>query len=122
MSTSNAIKHSAESPPVDLSNLRDMTEGDTNLEQYLFREFISAGASCLTRLATSQTDGLESEWRSASHAFKGIAYNLGAQHLGDLCKQGQESQHAPEGEKAALYEQIAKAYEAVKLFLEGELA
>lgn len=77
--------------PVNLSNLRDITGGDTEIEKELFQVFLDSAQDCLTALATSCTQGDAETWRKQSHAFKGISYNLGAETLGDICRTAQDS-------------------------------
>lgn len=104
--------------PVDLTNLRDMTDGDTAMEKELFKEFISSFEAGLDVLTASCGDGAAETWRSKVHALKGIALNLGAERLGALCKDGQDKHLAGADTKRALLKDIQDEYQKVKLFLQ----
>jgi HPt (histidine-containing phosphotransfer) domain-containing protein len=103
--------------PVDLSNLRDMTDGDPNLEKELFREFYVSSETCIAALQINADPSVAETWRKSAHALKGIALNLGAQKLGDLCKMAQEEYMADISAKEALLNDIQTEYHAVKEFL-----
>lgn len=102
---------------IDLSNLREMTGGDAELERELFAEFIRSGAEFVQTLAASTDDAHRAQWRACAHAFKGTALNLGASHLGDLCKQAQDGFEKPAAEKQALLTQITAAFQEAKAYL-----
>ena len=106
--------------PVDLTNLREMTDGDTELEKELFAEFFKSSADALETLARHCTDGESKPWYAAAHALKGSAYNLGAMPLGDLCKKAQEGDAANKAEKQQILESIKQEYEKVRQYL-GEM-
>jgi len=103
--------------PVDLANLRDMIDGDKEMEKALFEEFFSSFEAGIAALQSSSGDA--EAWRKEAHALKGVALNLGAQTLGELCKNAQEAQHDPEKTKAAMVATIRAEYEQVKTFLQG---
>lgn len=105
------------SQPVDLTNLREMTDGDKDLETALFQEFFSSSEKLLDELNQALASNNTEEWRRAAHSLKGTSYNLGAAQLGDYCKAAQEGNLAPHEEKASLYETIASEYELVKYYL-----
>ncbi|MFZ4540973.1 MAG: Hpt domain-containing protein [Rickettsiales bacterium] len=102
---------------VDLTNLREMTDGDTELERNLFAEFMRSFEDCLTKLQASVDEAGQEVWRSNAHAMKGISYNLGATPLGDLCKKAQEEHQSPTSTKDSLLNSIMVEYEKVKDFL-----
>lgn len=103
--------------PVDLTNLRSITEGNKDIEQMLFEEFLSSSDAALATLASQCTDGANEIWRSTAHAMKGTALNLGAEKLGELCKTAQETSAATAADKASLLHQIQTEYTLVKAFL-----
>jgi len=103
--------------PVDLTNLRSMTDGDKDMEKELFKEFYTSFEAGLNLLKTSCTDTASETWRGQAHALKGIALNLGAETLGTLCKTAQESYIIPEAPKLKMLENIRAEYERVKVFL-----
>jgi HPt (histidine-containing phosphotransfer) domain-containing protein len=107
--------------PVNLDNLREMTGGDKELEEELFRVFIESSAECLSALQSTCDVGQEADWRKQAHAWKGICYNLGAQSLGNLCKEAQDKNAAEKTEKLQLVGMLKKEYESVKKFLEENI-
>lgn len=92
--------------PVDLANLREMTDGDVEMEQMLFEEFYSSSDKMLATLGANICDGESEEWRSSAHALKGTSLNMGADKLGELCKHAQEAHGAPMVEKQRLFSEI----------------
>ena len=107
------------SPAVDLSNLREMTQGDVALEKELFSTFISESQLLIEGLIRSAGDpAAVEEWRRNAHACKGISRNLGADRLGDLCYEAQTKFEAGPEEKAALLQQIRAEYAEVIAFLQ----
>ena len=103
--------------PVDLTSLREMTDGDVAMEKELFLEFFSSFESGLKALQESCGEAAETTWRENSHALKGIALNLGAMQLGGLCKKAQDSQKAASDIKAAMLQEMQAEYALVKQFL-----
>ena len=103
--------------PVDLSNLREMIDGDVELEKALFEEFYLAGEQCIAALQASLTSGDAQAWRASAHALKGTALNLGANDLGALCKQAQDEYEFPTAQRAALLLEIQTAFEISKDYL-----
>ncbi len=103
--------------PVDLTNLREITDGDTAMEKELFEEFISTGDSYIVKFSQAMEPDNNETWRTISHSFKGIALNLGAMQLGELCKKAQENNTANIQEKTAMLESIKREYIAVRDYL-----
>lgn len=107
---------------VDLTNLRDMTEGDTEMERELFAEFISSFEKELDELRASLGDDAGETWRRRAHALKGVAFNLGAMRLGELCKKAQETPQSDAEAKSVLLEEIDAEFDEVQRFLDGLMA
>ena len=105
---------------VDLTNLRDMTDGDPDMERELFAEFISSFESELAQLRASLSDSASETWRRRAHALKGVAFNLGAMRLGELCKQAQDAPQSNPEAKSELLTKISAEFEEVRHYL-GEL-
>ncbi|HEU5048092.1 MAG TPA: Hpt domain-containing protein [Rickettsiales bacterium] len=103
--------------PVDLTNLRTMTDGDAELEKSLFEEFFISFEKELAALGDSMGAQDVPAWHAHSHALKGISLNLGAQKLGELCKIAQDEENAPASFKSELLEKIKAEYDVVKRFL-----
>lgn len=104
--------------PVDLDNLREITDGDAELEAEFFDEFRSSANEVLSVLDPVANDN--ETWRKAAHALKGIAMNLGAYPLGELGKQAQEKCEAPSEEKQTMLAEIKAEYQNVLQFLAEE--
>ena len=104
---------------VDLTNLRSMTDGDKDLELVLFQEFYTSTETIIQTMSENCTNGNNETWRASAHSLKGMAYNLGAHPLGDLCKKAQDSPDASDKDKEALLNLIKDEYVKVKIFLEG---
>ena len=64
--------------PVDLTNLRTITDGDKEMEELLFAQFRESGDATLQAMQDGCIDGPSEGWRKAAHAVKGTSYNLGA--------------------------------------------
>jgi HPt (histidine-containing phosphotransfer) domain-containing protein len=107
--------------PVDLTNLRSMTDGDTELEKALFEEFYSSFESGIANLHLHSAGGNMEAWRQESHALKGIALNMGADTLGELCKKAQEAYASDKITKDDLLEKIEKEYLCVKEYLQHSI-
>ena len=102
--------------PVDLANLRSMTDGDVEMEHALFGEFFKAFDHGIAALQSSLAADAE-EWRKTAHALKGISLNLGAMALGSYCTQAQNESTASASAKTALLEQMRSEYGRVHAFL-----
>lgn len=103
---------------VDLTNLREMTDGDPEMEKELFAEFISSFESELAELQASQSDRASETWRRRAHAMKGIAFNLGAMRLGELCKQAQETPQSNLETRIDLLKKIGTEFADVRSYLD----
>lgn len=102
---------------VDLTNLRSMTDGDKEMEEALFEEFLSSFESGMKTLAANANESTSEAWRKEAHALKGIALSLGANNLGTLCKKAQDDYQISSESKHKILEDIGNEYEQVKLFL-----
>lgn len=105
--------------PVDLTNLRGMTDGDKEVEALLFEEFYASSEACIQVLENSIHGGGNEDWRKAAHALKGTSVNLGAMRLGELCKYAQEGFGAGVSEKNMMLAAIIAEYANVKTYLEA---
>lgn len=104
--------------PVDLSNLREVTEGDVNLEKKLFDKFFEGAEANLTMLEQNCVDGPCKNWTDQAHALKGAALNMGAFELGSICEYAQNMNDASAQERLSSYQQIKQEYAQVKAYLE----
>lgn len=106
--------------PVDLANLRSMTEGDAEMEKELFEQFNISFQSGISSLEESMQKNNTEAWRREAHALKGIALNLGAEKLGELCKAAQEQFADSVAVKTASLNNIKIAYHDVEHFLASQ--
>jgi HPt (histidine-containing phosphotransfer) domain-containing protein len=104
--------------PVNLTNLRSMIDGDAEMEKALFEEFFSSFAAGIEALQANCTNSDTEAWRKEAHALKGVALNLGAQNLGNLCKNGQDSYLGNAQTKEKILGDIREEYTKVKAFLQ----
>lgn len=108
--------------PVDLTNLREMTDNDAEMEKALFEEFFSSFEAGIATLQASAGEVTDAEtWRAQAHGLKGIALNLGAMELGELCKKAQEEASSGMDAKSTMLQHICLEYAKVKTFLQGIL-
>lgn len=105
------------SNPVDLDNLRSMTDGDADMEKVLFEEFFSCFDSAIVNMQGSCSADKAENWRKDAHALKGISMNLGAMQLGELCKIAQDEYTAGSESKDEMLKNIKAEYEAVRQFI-----
>ncbi len=105
--------------PVNLTNLRSMTDGDEELEKALFAEFISSFDLGIAELNQTQEPDFAETWRKQAHALKGISLSLGAEKLGELCKSAQDNFEASPQEKKQLTGEIEQEYALVKQYLQA---
>lgn len=103
--------------PVDLTNLRSMTEGNKAIEAEVFGEFITSFEDGIARLKQHCLDSNQDAWKKCAHALKGIALNLGAERLGDLCNLAQEESSIAAKGKNEMIRYIEEEYSKVKHFL-----
>lgn len=102
---------------VDLSNLRELTDGDKELEEELFQEFITGADEIIESLSTTNDN---EEWRQAAHALKGISLNLGAARLSELSSSAQGNFEQGRDEKNIIIENIKAEYAKVVDCLKAE--
>jgi HPt (histidine-containing phosphotransfer) domain-containing protein len=105
--------------PVNLSQLRDLTDGNEELEQSLFELFYTSSEENLTYLEANCTDAEDVDWKRNAHSLKGAAKNIGAEKLGEICAKAQEMYVAPAPVKRAIIGQIKIEYAKVKEFLQN---
>lgn len=101
--------------PVNLDNLRTITDGDAAMEAELFRIFL---ASSHERIMGLRAAGDDTAWEKEAHALKGICLNLGAGPLGALCKQAQDGCQASTDEKKKMLAAMEQEFERVRQFIE----
>ena len=105
------------SDPVDLVNLRSMTDGDAEMEKILFEEFFACFDVAIAEMQGNTGEDKSDAWNKEAHALKGISLNLGAMQLGALCIKAQDECKASADFKADLIKDIKTEYELVRQFL-----
>jgi HPt (histidine-containing phosphotransfer) domain-containing protein len=103
---------------VDLAAFHELTGGDVSLERKLFKDFLISSMGCLHAMQKNWSKGTELAWQQQAHALKGICLNLGADRLGKLCKQAQDSSTAEPTKKLELLQAIQNELESVKRYLD----
>jgi len=104
---------------VNLAVLHEMTDGDLSFDRRMFKAFLKSAYECLATLDKSWAKGMDMAWYQAAHAFKGICLNLGAERLGQLCKEAQEQCTAKAQKKKELLKAIRSELESVRQYLES---
>jgi HPt (histidine-containing phosphotransfer) domain-containing protein len=105
---------------VDLSELREITGGDPEVESEYFQIFFDSAALCMQKLSASTEAGHNQEWERAAHGFKGISLGLGALRLGELCVAAMNDFAAAPEAKAkmlvAIGQELARVHNQLKSF------
>ncbi len=109
------------SNPIDLTDLREITDGDAEIEKELFEDFIQSFEEKMEVLEANYSGGENEVWKNNTHAIKGISMNLGAGPLSELCKTAQDSFCEDETTKQELLSKIKIEYALVKEYLEDLL-
>ncbi len=100
-------------PVLDMTNLRDIIDNDKTLERALIKNFHTCYHSCVAELESGIVNQDNVQWRNAAHALKGIAFNLGAEDLGQLSLKAERACEHPYPEKVELLTAIKHCYAAV---------
>lgn len=106
--------------PVDLTHLRQFTDGNPEEEKEFFDIFLTQAEEGVTHLSRHITDEYNEEWKRTAHKLKGSAANLGANTLSNLCKEAENLADATAENKAVMHENILNELSKVQAFL-GEL-
>lgn len=95
---------------VNLDNLHSITGGDVGLETELFASFTKCADDCILKLSLAADDQDQAKWRENAHALKGLCYNMGAEVLGQLCREAQDSYQISKEQKSLVLGQIKDTY------------
>jgi len=109
-----------EDVPLNIQQLRQMTDGNKELETQLFNLFCTQAIESLASLYEAQDS--EDEWRKEAHKFKGAAANVGAQRLSDVCYMAEKSEGLSLTEKKELMQEIEKEMARVESYIFIEMA
>lgn len=107
------------SVPVDLSRLKEFTEGDKETEQMVINLFLETAYEAFDRLKSSQLQNDPVEWSKAAHSFKGASGNLGAMALHTLCAEAEYSSELPASEKDLILGGLYQEFSKVENYLKG---
>lgn len=99
---------------LDIKRLRDITAGNQEIEQELFRLFDQTANRCLGNLEKSISD--VEAWKQAAHELKGAAANMGALKLLEISKKAEVLFDLSQNEKNVMIESIRDAIEEFKQF------
>ncbi len=64
-------------PPVDLTMILSVTDGDKELEQRILNAFFTEAEKSMETLHLNCVDGQSPTWHGAAHKLKGGAGNMG---------------------------------------------
>lgn len=99
--------------PLDLSVIKEFSEGDVEMEKQLMRAYVTQSDKNMKVLAENRMNAGATPWREAAHMFKGGSSGIGAKTLSELCDQAQLFQGTVQ-EQAALFEKIDSEYNRLK--------
>ncbi len=103
--------------PINLDNLREMLNNDKEAEEAILNDFFKLSEECIDKMASNLTEDYNEEFFQSSHALKGMALNLGADKLGNICTDTQSMCIAPISEKEAYLDQMRSELVVVREFL-----
>ncbi len=106
---------------LNMDNLRDIIDHDKELERELINNFHTCYQLCMNELEAGIANHDNVLWRNAAHALKGIAFNLGAQDLGELSLKAEQACEVPYPEKLRMLEALKQSYAAVNLALKHKV-
>lgn len=101
---------------LDLSNIREISQGDPALERNFADIFTTDAATQIETLkGLSKTDGRLPEWKEISHSLKGASTTIGAFKMRDLCLDSERLIDASAEERQKAVKLIADEFENVKI-------
>ena len=100
-----------------LKHVFEITQRDQEIEQTLFSAFQEGVHECLRSLDNSP----EQYWFYGLHTLKGLAYNMGATALGDLCSHLETLENLSLSDKREKIEEVKKLYNLSEEAIQKEL-
>lgn len=76
-------------PVLNRENIIDATDGDSAMEAMLYQSFLKTSAEYMVQIQAAKTT---EDLGRALHSLKGLALNMGAEALADLCKKAEGGQ------------------------------
>ena len=95
---------------LDMTNLRTMIDNDSAIECELIHAFHACYAASLRDLENGLTQHDNVQWYNGAHAIKGIAVNIGAYRLGDLCLHAEQASDEKNSVKQSMLDAIQQNY------------
>lgn len=109
-------------PPVDLEQLRHVTDGNVEEERALTVMFAEQAVLILAELMRAVAENDLVAWRKSAHKLKGASANLGARHLSHLCKEAEGSGSTDSRFGLEALQAIRDEVEAVETYLRSTQA
>jgi HPt (histidine-containing phosphotransfer) domain-containing protein len=91
---------------VNFEILHTITGNDSVVEAELLDVFLVSMEESIAGLRDAYHKGENSAWKGYAHAMKGVAMNLGAEQLGEMCRHAQEFFMAPHDEKTSMLQSV----------------
>lgn len=107
------------STPVDLTRLREFTEGDKETERMVINLFLNNAYETVDKIRAAKEEGDAKNWQEAIHSFKGSSGNLGAMSLHALCAEAEGAGHLPQDEKELIFSGILGEFSKVENYLKN---
>ncbi|MCB1650652.1 MAG: response regulator [Alphaproteobacteria bacterium] len=104
---------------IDLSHLRQFTDGDIEEEQAFFDIFLEQAVLGLEALEDHMSEEGAELWKKTAHKLKGAAANLGANTLSGLCFEAERRYDEPESDKKQLLAAIQAELVQVDQFMKA---
>lgn len=105
--------------PVDMAQLRILTDGDPEEEKALFTLFLEQAEIMITTLQKNMDTESHETWKSAAHRLKGSSGNFGAMKLHHLCKRAETHFDDIEPKKLEMLVAIKAETKRVESFFYG---
>ena len=105
----------------DLSYIREIANGDKNIEKEFITLYISQSDVNMKVLEENCIDGISNEWSETAHILKGGAGSMGAKSLADLFAISQEMMNATLEERQKILAKITVIYSELKVALKKEI-
>lgn len=107
------------SPPVNLTELRAITDGDRAMENTLFDLFASTVDRCVENMKKCLEGGGADQWRNIAHELKGASGTIGAYPLRGLCEEAEHLSPENAEKRQEFLALIASEATRVKAFLQA---
>ena len=103
-----ALKH------IDLTYLRQITDGDEEIEKELFALFIKSCDRLVQAMELALDKEDEQAWSDHAHELKGVCSNMGAQPMQELCKKAEVHDFKDKSQMQQIVQELRQAYNLAK--------